>query len=304
MPSIVVVGSLHYDIIVAGPRLPRLGETLPGSAWESKCGGKGGNQAVAAARQGSAVSMVGCVGGDDMGVQLLDNLRAAGVGTRHVRTGPSASGLSLVISEPAGDYAAVIVSGANQDLDESDLGDAEAAIAASSVLLLQNEIPDAVNLAAARRARAAGSRVILNAAPARPPVTALYRLVDVLVVNAVEAEMLGADPVTDLASARRAASLLSDRAPVVIVTAGGDGVAVHSDAYQGALMPHPVRVVSTHGAGDAFVGALAARLAAGDGLPEAVAWANATAALIVSTEEHARGALRDEDTRRLLDAQA
>lgn len=304
MSSIVVVGSLHYDIVVAGPRLPRLGETLPGSAWESKCGGKGGNQAVAAARQGGVVSMVGCVGDDDMGSQLRDHLRAAGVDTRCVRTGRSASGLSVVISEPAGDYAAVIVSGANQELDESDLRDAEAALSAASVLLLQNEIPDAVNLAAARRARAAGSRVILNAAPARPPVEALYRLVDVLVVNAVEAEMLGADPVADLASAQRAASLLSDRAPVVIVTAGGDGVAVQSAAFQGVKLPHPVRVVSAHGAGDAFVGALAARLAAGDGLSEAVAWANATAALIVSTEEHARGALREAETRRLLEATA
>ncbi len=300
MSRIVVVGSLHYDMIVSGPRLPRLGETLPGSGWESKCGGKGRNQAAEAARHGGAVAMVGCVGDDDMGRQLVGSLRQAGVDAALVRAGGAATGLSVVIAEAAGDYAAVIVSGANQDLDERDV--AAAANDGAAVLVLQNEIPDAINLAAARRFRAAGSLVLLNAAPARAPLDALYRLVDVLVVNAIEAEMLGAEPVADLASAERAACALAALAPVVIVTAGGDGVAVRDANESWVLAPHRVALVSTHGAGDAFVGALAAQLATGQPLRDAVVYANAAAAVIVSTPEPRRAALDRSDTARLLGA--
>ena len=300
MSRIVVVGSLHYDMIVSGPRLPRLGETLPGSGWESKCGGKGRNQAAEAARHGGTVAMVGCVGDDDMGRQLVGSLRQAGVDAGLVRAGGVATGLSVVIAEAAGDYAAVIVSGANQDLDERDV--AAAANDGAAVLVLQNEIPDAINLAAARRFRAAGSLVLLNAAPARAPLDALYRLVDVLVVNAIEAEMLGAEPVADLASAERAACALAALAPVVIVTAGGDGVAVRDAHESWVLAPHRVALVSTHGAGDAFVGALAAQLATGQALRDAVVYANAAAAVIVSTPEPRRAALDRSDTARLLGA--
>ena len=299
--SVVVVGSLHYDIIVSSPRLPRIGETLPGQSWLSKCGGKGGNQAVEAARHGATTSMIACVGNDDFGKRLLGNLISAGVDTIHVRVVDAGSGLSVVVSEASGDYAAVIVSGSNQSLGEHDVVDAQSLIGEASVVILQNEIPDATNLAAARRAREAGALVILNAAPARQLPDALAACLDILVVNAVEAEMLGAQPVVDLPSAARAAAQLSSMVPAVIVTAGGDGVAVQSVDHAAVVPPHAVQLVSTHGAGDAFIGALGACLAFGDDLEHAVAYANAAAALIVSTPEEQRPGLTAAEVRRLLD---
>lgn len=297
--SVVVVGSLHYDIIVSSARLPRIGETLPGEAWLSKCGGKGGNQAVEAARHGAATSMVACIGRDEFGTRLLNNLAGSGVDTTHVSVADAGSGLSVVISEASGDYAAVIVSGSNQGVSEQQIAGAQSLIGEASVVILQNEIPDIANLAAARRARAAGALLILNAAPARTLPAELAALLDILVVNAVEAEMLGAGPVIDLASAARAAGHLSGTIPTVIVTAGGDGVAVRSAEYTGVLAPHAVKLVSTHGAGDAFIGALAARLVSGDRIEHAVAYANAAAALIVSTTEDKRPMLTAADVRRL-----
>lgn len=298
--SVIVVGSLHYDIVVSSPRLPLIGETLPGSSWLSKCGGKGGNQAVEAARHGAPTYMVACVGRDTFGKRLQDHLAGSGVDTTHVSVVEAGSGLSVVISEATGDYAAVIVSGSNQSLSEREVAAAQPLIETASVMVLQNEIPDAVNLDAARRARAAGALVILNAAPARPLSAELAGLVDILVVNAIEAEMLGSAPVTDLASAAQAADHLSGKVPVVVVTAGGDGVAVRSADYTGTVAPHTVELVSTHGAGDAFIGALGACVARGERLQDAIAYANAAAALIVSTNEENRPLLTAADVKVLL----
>ena len=298
-PTVLVVGSLHYDMMVAASRLPRLGETLPGSAWAAKCGGKGGNQAMEAARHGARTAIIGCIGPDEMGARLRDNLSRGGVDVAHVRTAKIGSGLSVVISEAAGDYAAVIVSGANECLDEGDLAAAEALLSAAGVVVLQNEIPDAVNQTAALRGRAAGARIVWNAAPARPS-DALLALVDVLVVNAVEAEMLGAGAVTDLASAEAAALELGRRVPVAIVTAGGDGVAWCVMDAVDRVEPHRVDLVSTHGAGDAFIGALAARLAHGAAMSDAISYANAAAAALVSTPEADRPTLTSATARRIL----
>ena len=288
-PKVVVVGSLHYDIMVQASDRPRKGETLAGRAWWPKSGGKGGNQAVAAARAGADVRMVGVVGDDHFGAALLANLAAAGVDRSGVRVSRTeASGMSVAIIDSAGDYGAVIVSGANLALAEADLP--AAAQFSGTVLVLQNEIAEAANLAAARRARAAGARVILNAAPARPLDRALATCIDILVVNGVEAEMLGGGAVATLADARRAARTLSATVATVVVTAGGAGVAAHGPGIDLSLPAEPVEVQSTHGAGDCFVGVLAAHLAAGAALPAAIAAANAAAARLVATAESDRGA--------------
>ena len=302
---VVVVGSLHFDIVVSSDRLPMLGETLPGSAWVSKCGGKGGNQAVEAARHGARTLMVGCVGDDVFGARLRDNLARAGVDIGHLGTVPGASGMSVVVSERSGDYAAVIVTGSNGALTAARVRPAIEALGPGAILVLQNEVPDAANEAAARLAHARGATVLLNAAPARPLPAALADLVDILVVNAIEAEMLGAGAITDLASAADAALLLSMRrlarpGATAIVTAGGDGVAVESEVFRFTRPAHEIELISTHGAGDAFIGALAARLASGDALDHAVRYANAAAALLVMTAEADRAALTDADTRHFL----
>jgi ribokinase len=282
---VVVLGSLHLDILVHAPDRPKKGETLPGRAWAYKAGGKGGNQAVAAAQFGAAATMIGRVGDDDFGRRLLSHLHEAGVDARRVRIDPGAgSGMSVAIIDAEGDYGAVIVSGANLRLGEEDLREARDVIQNARVLVLQNEVPEATNAAAAELAKRHQVPVILNAAPARPLEPKLAANVDLLVVNAVEAEMICGVAVTSLGAATEAATLLSKRIANAVVTAGGLGLAV---AERGntpcAEAAHPVQLVDTHGAGDAFIGALAARWASGAPVAEAVRFANAAAAIFVST---------------------
>jgi ribokinase len=299
-PQVAVVGSLHYDIMVRAPYLPRAGETLIGEAWWWKPGGKGGNQAMAAARHGARVAMIGSLGDDGFGERLRAKLAEAGVGLAHIRTVERGSGMSVALQQADGDYAAVVVSGANRELDEAQVAASAAAITEARVLVLQNEISEAASAAAARLARGASVTVIHNAAPARPTGD-LAGLVDILVVNTVEAEQLGAGPVDDLASAARAADELRHVAPSVVVTAGGAGVAAAGQAGSIVLSPHPVAEPETHGAGDVFVGALAARIAAGEPLKVALYYANGAAALHVGTSGAARNAVGPEDVRQLLE---
>jgi ribokinase len=302
VPDVVVLGSLHLDIMVAAPDRPRTGETLAGTAWSEKYGGKGGNQAVEAARHGARTAMIGAVGDDAFGARLLANLRARGVDATHVAVRPGeGSGMSVAIVDPRGDYGAVIVSGANLSLGPEAVEAAAGAIAGARCLLLQNEVPEAANLAAARLARAGGAIIILNAAPARPLAADWAGLLDLLVVNAVEADMLGGGAVSDLAGAAAAAERLLVHAPSVVVTAGGAGLALaRADGSSLTRAAHDVRVASTHGAGDALLGALAARLAAGDTRRDALRYANAAAAALVATPEHERATLTTEAAWRLL----
>lgn len=282
-PVVLVVGSLHHDIVVETDHLPRVDETAVGSRWYPKFGGKGGNQAVAAQAAGVAARMFGAVGQDGFGSFLLAALDAGGVDRRFVRSLDGvASGMSVALQDRAGDYAATIVSGANLSLDAAQLDDA-ALWDGVRVLVLQNEILAEVNIAAARQARARGAKVILNAAPAREVPPDLQAAVDVLVVNAVEAEMFGAEPVQDLASALAAAHHLAARYDSVVVTAGGKGLAAWTMEDEKITLPaRKVTVVSTHGAGDCFTGALAAAIARGEALECACRTASDAAARHVS----------------------
>ena len=285
---IVVVGSLHYDIIVDAPDRPRKGETVTGRSLDRKCGGKGGNQAVAASRAGVATAFVGAVGDDPFGQALRSGLAKVGVEHSDVAIRPGvSSGTSIAIFDDEGDYGAVIVSGSNLLITPEQLR--PELFGPGRVLVLQNEIPEAINLQAARSARAHGMTVILNAAPARPFTTDLAAFVDVLVVNAIEAEMLGGGAVDGLADASRAARALCDRFPAAIVTAGGDGLAYADrggDHHE--LEAIPITVRSTHGAGDSFVGTLAAAISRGEAIRAALEQANVAAARLVATPEPER----------------
>jgi ribokinase len=285
---VVVVGSLHYDIMVDAPDRPRKGETVAGHSWSPKFGGKGGNQALAAQREGVPTAMVGAVGNDDFGTALLGGLDRGGVDRSAVAILEGVgSGMSVAIFDAEGDYGAVIVSGSNLSLEPSQAPDE--LLRSAKVLILQNEIPEEVNEDVARRARKFGVKTILNAAPARAFETALPGYVDILVVNALEAEMLGSAPVRSLAGAKKAAESLTSRFAAVVVTAGGDGVAFHNDVGEKVSLPSlPVKVQSTHGAGDMFVGTLGARLALGNDIRAALSAANQQAAKLVSTPEYER----------------
>ena len=285
LPAVIVVGSLHYDIIVDAPDRPRKGETIAGRRWSPKFGGKGGNQAAAARRQGVPTAMVGAVGHDSFGAALLAGLDRAQVDRTNVAVlSGIGSGMSVAIFDDDGDYGAVIVSGANLAIAPGQAGND--LLSQGKVLVLQNEIPEVVNEAVARHARDLGLPTILNAAPARPFTSGLPDLVDILVVNAIEAEMMGGGHVSSLEAAASAAERLAARFKSVVVTAGGDGVAYFERSSPSVKLPGiKVVVESTHGAGDAFVGTLAARMAVGDPIDIALSIANREAAKLVSTSQ-------------------
>lgn len=295
-PVLLVAGSLHLDVIVHAPRLPRLDETVPGSTSHQAFGGKGGNQAVSAARMGARVHMAGAVGSDGFAAPLLETLDAARVDRGQVARLGGPSGMSVAILDPAGGYGAVIVSGANLMIRAEDIVFPEGC----GMILMQNEIPADVNLALALRARAAGIRTVLNAAPAREVSPALMQALDLLVVNRVEAaDMTGTDEAR--LEPETAAEALAAMGPgAVIVTLGGDGLV---GVAGGATFRQPGRavdVISTHGAGDAFLGALAAEWLTGITLEGAAAFGQAAAALHVSTPVDRRGAVTAAAVRALM----
>lgn len=286
--GVVVVGSLHLDVVATAPHLPAQDETVIGETVEFVCGGKGGNQAVAASRHGARTTMLGRVGGDPFATSLIENLRRAGVDTSLIQQDEEAmSGLSVAIVGADGEYGAVIVSAANRTLCSDGFVFPED----TRILVLQNEIPEAVNRAVAAEARANGTAVVLNAAPMRSMASDLMWLVDLLIVNRIEAGELFTRPIHTAEDALEAA----ERAEVgvageMIITLGGDGL-VHRD-LRGSVRHYAVRrapVVSAHGAGDVFVGALCARMAARAAMEDAIAYAQAAAARFVSTPPRDRG---------------
>lgn len=280
--DILVVGSLNMDLVVNTPRLPERGETLLGSEFATFPGGKGANQAAAAALAGGQVGMLGKVGSDDFGQQLLQSLQNAGVSTEAVGRQPNtATGVALITVDSRGDNTIVVVPGANGTLTAADLQRAEQLIAAARVLVLQLEIPlEAVDRAVAL-AREHQVPVVLNAAPAAALSEAILSGLDYLVVNETELRLfsdgLGAQ---DLAQA--AERVLAAGVQNVVVTLGQQGVYIHNHQEQFRLPAHPVVVVDSTAAGDAFVGAFCAALARSLPLREAAAWGNAAGALAVT----------------------
>jgi ribokinase len=278
--DVIVCGSLHLDIMLHAPSLPRPDETVTGTRWDRQCGGKGGNQAVMAARAGAKTAMIGRVGADDFGERLTQNLADSGVDVSEISVDPVAgSGMSAAIVRDDGEYGAVIVSGSNLRIDPAALVTSWRQLGGARAVILQNEVAEAVNVAVGRVARDSGALVILNAAPARLMAREMLDLVDVLIVNRVEAEMLSGRNVDSRDVAMAVMPNLRTLARAVVVTLGGDGVVLGmSEGDVRSIPPKAVKVVSTHGAGDCFVGSLAARLAAGEHLREAAELANEIAA--------------------------
>lgn len=282
--DVIVCGSLHLDIVVKAPDLPKLDETAVGSSWAQMCGGKGGNQAVQAARHGARTALIGRIGQDAFGKTLYQNLHNAKVDTEGLTIDPLiGSGMSVAILQDNGEYGAVIVSGANITIDPAGLPSTWKLLGGAKVLVLQNEVPHEVNVAAAATAKKNGATVVFNAAPARALSEALIANVDVLVVNRVEAEAISGMPVTDRKSAIAALPKLGSSQRTVVITLGGGGLVVcpKSGAFV-EIEAIPVKVTSTHGAGDCFVGVLAAELARGTSPVDACRIANESAAAFVS----------------------
>ncbi|MGW4631530.1 ribokinase [Nocardia sp. NPDC004415] len=261
-PDVVVLGSINMDLVTSTPRRPAPGETVLGSGFATVPGGKGANQAIAAARSGARVRFLGALGDDAFADELRATLREAGVDTALVRRVEGPSGVASIVVDGSGENSIIVVAGANGHVTE--LSEAElAAIAAADILLCQLEIPLDTVVTAARHAAAAGTVVVLNPSPVAPLPAGLWADVDVAIVNSLEYERYSAE----LAGVAH-----------VVRTLGADGATYRgADGTQLSVAGRTVDAVDTTGAGDAFTGALAATWTSGP--HTALNWANTAGAL-------------------------
>ena len=283
-PTIVVLGSINMDLVGSVSSMPVAGETVTGESFHTTPGGKGANQAVAAARLGANVRMVGRVGNDTFGPPLLDGLRSHGIDVSGVAIDPSNStGIAMILLEPDGQNRIVAVYGANMACDEAQLDAAKRALAGADVLMLQLEVPLEVSLSAAECAKALGIRVVWDPAPARELPSEVFAVADVLTPNQSEAESLTGTPVVDKASAAAAARAILLKGASVAVVKLGEGGLVYATADEVRHVPaYVVNVVDSVAAGDAFGGGLAVGLAEGMALGDAIGLGMAAGALAVT----------------------
>ena len=283
-PRIAVVGSFMMDLVVQCNRLPLEGQTIVGQDFNTFVGGKGSNQAIAAARLGANVSMIGRVGTDNFGDELLKNLSAEGVDSQFVvKDTEMGTGVAMITVDANGDNTIVAVPKANMSLNPDNIDQAESAIAVADILLLQLEVSLLAVQRAAEIAKANGVPVLLNPAPARRIPMELMSLVDILVPNETETEFLTGFRLTDMESIKSAAKhLLEESVPTVVLTLGDQG-ALLATAEDIQLVPsYSVKAVDATAAGDAFCGTLAVSIARGDSWESAVNFANAAGALAVT----------------------
>ena len=282
--KVVVLGSYNTDLTIKAQRIPRAGETIIGGVFSEGGGGKGANQAVAAARAGANVSFIGKVGNDTLGDSGIRRLTDEKINTSFVfRDSTASTGVAFIVVDKQGENCIVVASGANANLTPFDVESAISEISTASVLLVQLESPLDTIRAAIKKARKSGAIVILNPAPAQPLSKEMLRYVDIITPNEVEAEMLTGVKVTDEESMRASAEeffLMGIKN--VIITLGSKGVFT---AFQNAmefLPSHKVDVVDTTGAGDVFSGSLAAFVSEGMPIYDAAKMAIAAAALSVT----------------------
>lgn len=286
--TVLVCGSLHLDVVVDAPQLPRKDETVVGSSVNYICGGKGGNQAVAAALNGASTSFIGATGSDDFGEKLTANLQHNNIDCSGLQTISGASGMSVAIVDDHGDYGAVIVSAVNLNIDCNTIEISDT----TGILLLQNEITEDVNQQLALQARARNIPVMLNAAPYRPIATHFEQLIDILVLNRVEAEQFFSSHFSSIDDVVEMLSKTDSSINSIIVTLGADGLVYRNGAGQVQVkLAYPVKVISSHGAGDMFCGALASRIISGKVTEDALEYAMATAAWHVSASLPERSAI-------------
>jgi len=281
---IVVVGSSNVDLIMKMAHLPKRGETVTEAVFLQTFGGKGANQAVAAARAGGSVALVNCVGDDSYGAAILDNLRAAQIDTEFVFTESGvASGTALVMIGDDGDNYLSVAPGANYRLSRAHVDRARDLIAAADLVVLQCEIPPDTLEYVIELAAAHGRRIMLNLAPARRLPAACLRRLTYLIVNESEAELLCGLAVDSPAQAVEAGQAIRGLGPpVVILTRGAEGVCVCAAGESRHVAAFPVQPVDATAAGDTFCGSLAVALLEGKDLYEGVRFANAAAALAVT----------------------
>jgi ribokinase len=300
--DVIVVGGVNSDYLIRGPRLPQPGESVQGDLLLMGPGGKGANQAVAAARLGARVGLIARVGKDDRGRELIRHLHDEGVDTSHVTIDPKAStGAALVMVDARGEKQILASPGANAKLRVRDIQEARGMISSRAVLLMQFEVPMRTILAAARAARKAGARVVLDPAPFSSVPNDLFPLLDLIRPNTTEAQMLTGIRIRNQRESRKAADALMEKGvKMVAVQAGSEGDLLIWDGGEKWLPRLPVKRVDATGAGDAFAAAFSVALAEGLSPGEAGLFANAAAAL-ATTRLGAQSALPGrKDVERLL----
>ena len=249
--SIVVLGSLHYDIFIKSNAIPKIGETVLAEKWFPKLGGKGANQAVALNKESINVKFISAIGNDFFSEFLIKRLQEENISLENISKVKGNSGISVAISNKSGDYSAVVVSGVNLEIPETLLYDNNL-WKDVSFLMIQNEIKEEMNLAAAKEAKKRNIKVFLNAAPAKKINYKLFECVDILLVNEIEAQQLSEDYSSNFYTI---ATKLSNIVSKVIITLGSDGV-ILCEKYNKPIhiKGFPVNVKSAHGAGDYFAG--------------------------------------------------
>ena len=282
--KIVVVGSSNTDMILQMKRIPRPGETILGGRFSTAAGGKGANQAVAAARAGGDVSFIARVGNDMLGKQAVEGFCRDGIDTRYIATDPKEpSGVALIFVADSGENSIGVAPGANAALSVDDIHKYRDVILSANILLIQLEIPMETVQAAVKLAAEKQICVILNPAPAQPLSDDILQNVSVLTPNESETQLLTGIEVTDENTAERAAKLLAQKGvKTIIITMGANGAFVYSSDFTGIVPSFPVKPVDTTAAGDVFNGALAVAFANRMNLTEAIRFANAAAAISVT----------------------
>ena len=289
MGGVFAVGSINQDFVLAVERRPKPGETVTNAELTLLPGGKGANAAIAAARLGAEVSMLGRVGEDAFGAELIKNLRENGVDVEYVRAAPDApTGSAFITVTPDGENAIVVSPGANRSFGPDEVEEAAENLRETGVLVAQLEVPAEAVERAAKIATQSGGRFVFNLAPAREVRESLLRLSDPLVVNETEARFLLGEDAPDPEGLT--AKLLDLGSASTVVTLGASGAVLASGGTTRHFPAPKIEAVDTTGAGDAFVGALAARLAGGASLEEAVPYAVLAGAAAVA-QAGAQGSL-------------
>lgn len=287
-PKVTVVGSANVDLVIRAERMPDKGETLIGDAFDIFTGGKGFNQATAAARLGADVTLIGRIGDDLFADILLSAIESEQINSQYVKSdADSGTGVASIVVEPDGDNSIIVVPRANMRLTPSDIDAAANSIANTSVLLLQLETPIDASVHAIEIAKANDTMVILDPAPARPLPSSLLSQVDILKPNETEAALLSGRTVRTLDEGMAAAKVLQSQIAskgisAVVLTLGDQGVLVYTPTQTTHIPALAAEAVDTTGAGDAFSGALATALAEGKEFIEAVNFANAAGAAAVT----------------------
>ena len=302
-PHIVIVGSINMDLVIRTAHLPVPGETVLGGDYQTFPGGKGANQAVAAAKLAASTTMLGAVGEDTFAEVLVENLRSAGVNTDAViHKKDSTSGIALIgIDDASGENFIIVSGGANRKFSPQDVLNAEDVIKSADILICQLEIPMESVTAALRLAKKHHVKTVLNAAPMTTLTDKLLQLVDYLIVNETEAAQLSGLDIEELEHIEQASAILLGKGiGCIVLTMGAKGAHIVDQEHRVYVPAYPVKAIDTVGAGDAFVGAFAAAIARDESLTEALKFGNAVGALATTKLGAQSGSPTAEEVQRFL----